>query len=413
MTTDIRFRRGVVVLLAAALALSVAAPALGATTKRGKHNFEHGKDTSSWFWQKQQDQEVTTPEGVTLPVPVSQRVRLPSPQRPDTLPVAINNSEPERMAAVKFELTERGVTEGSSIKKMVLVIQESQDRNENPQYRADIAKIQACRITDSLSPGDGEQWKDAPKFAEDGCVAGKRDGATEVPSWTFDLTKISDPWGKNPYDNNGVMLVPVDENKGLDETWQVNLKVPSLDDAATPADEYEQTKTRAVIELEFVPGKPTALGTTDTSVPPVGSTGTTGGSTFPSSSTGSPVTGSTDLAGGGEIPGADAAPETAPTEQAGLATPFDQGPRMPAYVWLLIPLGLLALSAVRSVVLEPAGGPRPDGVISAIRRRNAERRGAPASESNDLLTRMTGAMSRGASGTRKAFSTLARKVRRR
>ena len=421
MKSDIRIRRGIVLLLAAGLCLSLAVPASGAATKRGEYPFEPGIDVSSWYWEKQQDQEVTTPPGVVLPPPappVSQRVRLPNPQRPDTLPVALNNGVPERVSAIKFDVTERGVTEGSTIKKFVITIAESQDRNENPQYRADVAKIQACRITDALSPGENEEIEDAPKYAESECADGKRNPApapapgqtAEPTTWTFDLSKMADAWGKNPYDNNGVMLLPVKAAGGPGDTWQVNLKVPSLDDSATPDNEYDKTKNRAVLQLEFVPGKPLGTVTTPTT-PTTGTTGTTTTGTTGTVGTttgGSPVIGgpSTDL-GGGTIPGTT--PTTTPTQQAGLSTPVDQEPRVPPYVWLAIPLGLMALSAVRSVILEPAGGPRPDGVIAAIRRRNAERRGGAAPVAAGMMSRMTAGLRRGAGGTKKAFSTLLRR----
>jgi hypothetical protein len=86
---------------------------------------------------------------------------------------------------------------------------------------------------------------------------------------------------------------------------------------------------------------------------------------------------------------------------------------MPSYVWLAIPLGLLALSAVRSVILEPVGGPRPDGVIAAIRRRNAERRGGVfGSERGGVLARMTGGLRRGAGGVGRSLGSVKKIVRR-
>ncbi|MGH2686204.1 MAG: hypothetical protein ACRDJP_12130 [Actinomycetota bacterium] len=414
-----------VVLLAAGLSLSLAGPALGAAAKKGTYEFKPGIDLSSWYWQRQQDQEVTTPPGVTLPPPappVSQRARLPNPQRPDTIPVAINNSETERSAAIKFDVTERGVTEGSEIKKFVLTIQESTDRNENPSFRPDAAKIQACRITESLVAGENEEMADAPKFDEADCIEGARTaapaaapGQTAQPStWTFDLSPIAEPWGKNPFENNGVMLLPVDQNGGPQETWQVNLKVPMQDDPATPADDYEQTKNRAVLELEFVPGEPLELEVASTEGTTTATDGTgTGASTVGGTTAGSPPLGSTDLTGAsGSIPGSDTTPVTAPPVPTGITPTSDQEPRLPAYVWLAVPLGLLALSAVRSVVLEPAGGPRPDGVIASIRRRNAERRGGATSQAAGVFTRLTGAFRRGASGPGKAVSTIAKSVRR-
>src|SRR5687767_7021748 len=110
---DVRVRRGLLVLAAVIACLAVAPPALA--VEKTVH-FLPGTDISSWYWERQVDQEVTTP--VTLPPPVpaaSQRVRLPNPQRPDTLPVALSNGASERMSAVRFDLLaeDRGVVEGS------------------------------------------------------------------------------------------------------------------------------------------------------------------------------------------------------------------------------------------------------------------------------------------------------------
>ena len=410
-STDVRIRRGLLVLAAVVISLAVAGPAVAVDKKI---NFLPGTDISSWFWERQVDEEVTTP--VTLPPPIppaSQRVRLGNPQRPDTLPVALMDGTSERMSAIKFDLTaeDRGVIEGSEIKKLLLFIEESQDRNEQPSVSPETAKIQACQILDFLTQGEEERYKDAPKYDDKNCVDGTRDAvAGAIPVWTFDLTKIAQVWGENPYDNYGVMLVPVAEPG---KTWQVNLKVPIKDQAATEGDQYELSKNRAFVTIDFIPGEPPKI----PDVPSAPSSGTTtpvssGTSSVPSSSgfpsSGSPVIpASTDFGGSEDIPGVEATPP--PTEQASFAPPIDQKPRMPAYVWLAIPLGLLALSAIRSVVLEPVGGPRPDGVISAIRRRNAERRGGATAVGRSGLFSRIGT---GAAGIGKAFGNVSKTIRR-
>jgi hypothetical protein len=80
----------------AVLALAGALMALAPPAAAGKQTdvrYEYGTDISSWYWERQQDQEVAPPpppEGFPEPpAALSQRVRLPSPQRPDTLPVAL------------------------------------------------------------------------------------------------------------------------------------------------------------------------------------------------------------------------------------------------------------------------------------------------------------------------------------
>ena len=71
-----------------------------------------------------------------------------------------------------------------------------------------------------------------------------------------------------------------------------------------------------------------------------------------------------------------------------------------------MPIGLLAIWAIRQVVLEPIDGPRPGGAIAAIRRRNAAARGMPVEESGDMLTQAKEA-------TRKARSLIRKSLRRR
>jgi hypothetical protein len=78
---------------------------------------------------------------------------------------------------------------------------------------------------------------------------------------------------------------------------------------------------------------------------------------------------------------------TAPGESIRAEQVAQVRPRAPWYVWLLIPLGLLAWAAVRPLVLEPARGIRPDGAVMAIRRLNAERRGTPLEGPVDPLDR--------------------------
>ena len=410
--TDVRIRRGLLVLAAVSVCVALAGPV---HAKTQKIEFLPGTDISSWYWEKQQDQEVTTPPGVTLPPPippVSQRVRGPHPYRPDTLPVAHSQGRPERKAAIKFDLFERGVTEGSKIKKLLLFIEESpQGEREPPQVRPETAKIQACRILDFLSQGENEQFADAPKIDDKDCVDGTREvvaGAAAV--WTFDLTKMADAWAKNPFENYGVML----QGTGTD-SWEVHLKVPRKDTPAEEGDQYELSKNRAFVTIDFIPGEPIELEVPE--VPAAPAPSDSGTSTVPSSSgfspSGSPVIPpSTDFTGE-DIPGAETTPPApAPTEQAGFLVPPETGPRMPAYVWLAIPLGLLALSAVRSVVLEPVGGPRPDGVIAAIRRRNAQRRGGSLAVRQGALGRMSEGIKRGLGGIGSGFSSLTRSVRR-
>jgi uncharacterized membrane protein YgcG len=416
--------RALAALTASAIALMLAPSAHA--VEQEKVFFEYGVDRKSWWWEKQSDQEVTVPVPPGAPVEPSQRVRIPSPQRPDTLPVAVLRGEHERMASLYFDLIARGVTDGSSITSFGFTIEESADKHEQPSFRPGDATILACRIEGFWPDSDGnEEWKTVPKYNPKACVDGKRKATGDVATWSFNATSIVKPWGPQPNQNFGVMLLGDLQKANEDTTWQVNLKIPSRDDAKTAEqDEYQMTKDRVVVTLAFVPGEPQvpAGGSLD----PGGSTsfGSSSGGSFSSSST-SFGSGGTSGFSGGSAPASS--PAGAASNEQGVeskATPAAAArpdpPRLPAYVWGLLPLGLIALAAVRSVVLEPAGGTRPDGVIAAIRLRNAERRGGPIREVSDPFTRLARAgmtalavAHRGLRGAGRGISALARKVRRR
>jgi hypothetical protein len=433
--------RRALALLGLAAVVFALAPAAGAAEKAKKveFTFEYGKERRSWYWEKQVDEEVTTPPGVNPPPgapALSQRVRLRNPQRPDTLAVAVLDGDHERIAALYIDLITRNVTPNSQIKEFEFFIEESQDRHEQPSFRPEQARIEACKsdtyVPDSDEP---EKWENRPKYGsgKTECVEGTREAPQgSAAFWHFDITKIAQEWGRDPFSNQGLVLVGIIE-QGSQETWQVNLKVPARDAANTPDNEYESSKNRLQVNLEFVPGDPiiTTPPPTDPGEDPTDTTGPTdtGGTetTFtPSTSftsgdspstTTSPTTPTTGGGGGGGIDTGSDSPTAAPPVPVAQTEP---APRLPGYVWALVPLGLIALAMVRAVVVEPTGGMRPDGVIAAIRRRNLERRGGPLRESSGpLLAFVTGArraaagLRKTAGGVGKAFSTLTRKGRKR
>jgi hypothetical protein len=164
---------------------------------------------------------------------------------------------------------------------------------------------------------------------------------------------------------------------------------------------------RLVAVMSFVPGELEIIEPPD--VPTV----------LPTGGAPAPVTPSTSFGPTGTGTGFDtAAPPTdteeAPPSDIPVATGRPTGPQMPGYVWALLPVGLLALGAVRSVVLEPGAGARPDGVIAAIRRRNLERRGIALREvrQNPLTGALRGAR-RGLSRSGRAVVGAATKITRR
>jgi hypothetical protein len=341
-----------------------------------------------------------------------QRLQLPNPQAKSTLPVAANNGEPDKISSIYFGLLDRGLQPDTTIVKFDLQIAAGDQSGDTaPQFNADGKKIQACAITDFwVNNDDGAQtWNTPdgktayPAYDKDNCVTGALSGTGAKQVWTFDLLKIAEQWGKDLSTNNGVMLLPeISKNPApQDSSWQINLQLPDKTD-------YKATRDRVQATISFtVPS--TDTGGTDTSggdgsgggdivVDTGGGGGTfTGGGGFSTGDFGggTTTTTTTETLGGGDT-------------TTGGTTPLASVPpvHLPPVVWALIPLGLLALFAVRQVLVEPVGGPRSDGVIAAIRRRNAAMKGIQLDESDDV-------MSQAKAATRRARSLIRRSLRRR
>lgn len=364
-------------LIAATLAILALASGPSASAGQQTLLFNFRFDRTTWFWTQQRDVPVEAPVAVPgAPVP-SQRVRVRSPQAANSLPVAVEDGKYEKISAILFDLAERGVEPGATIRKFVLSLLEDDAGDRIASFNSRGRVIQACRIDDFWPAGEAEEWATQPPFGgkpapsvspfeEGACVEGKR---VENPArWVFDLTGVAEPWGADPLENYGVMLVGVLGDGGPTETWQINLKFPLRDNPDTDSNEYEDTKNYATVQLSFTPGA--AL----MAPPPLGPAP-------------APPPEEAEVAGF-EVPPppSSVAPEPPPTgpvsTPAGqpVAAPALPPIEMPGAVWALVPLGLLALAAARSVVLEPVAGAKAGGVIFSIRQRNAERRGVPLSE---------------------------------
>jgi len=374
----------------------------GQAVSKQKFYFIYGVDRKSWWWQSQVDQEI--PEA-------GQRLSLPNPQDPSTLPVAANRGEPEKVSSIFFGLTDRGLPEGSNILQLDLKMAVgTQPGDRTPEFNAADAKVAACFVTDFWPESDGANiWDGRPPYNKNACVVGKRGGATGAEFYTFKLDSIARPWGADPFTkNNGIVFVPVlPKDAGPNDTWQVNLQIPKRDAATTPSDDYKDTKNRVVGTIAFTVS-PTA---------PSGPSGPTSGGGVPTSS-GSSGGSVGSFAGGGGFPGSSTSTSTSTQvippgssggsgTAGGVPTPVARvpGPELPGIVWALIPLGLLALWGIRQIVLEPLGGPREEGVIAAIRRRNAAAKGIPVEDSSeeDVLTQARAAGRRARSMIRKSL----------
>jgi hypothetical protein len=330
----------------------------------------------------------------------SERLRLPNPQAPDTLPVAARGGRDDRISGIRFDLLAHGVPRGATITRFVLTIaegNETDERSEQPEFNNDKKVIEACPITSGWTQGAAELWKDRPQTRGDGCVVGVRHKA-RPPTWTFDLTALARDWARNPFlHNDGVMFVPV--MRGTQpghRTWQVNLKIPSRDDPKTKqVDEYQRTRGRTSVTITFTRPEPR----NQTGSGGFGGSGSGSGTVNGGSNPfGAPIGGggSGTVKGGSNPPPPFPTPAPTPTAGGGggsdgttlTSPPPIPTVRFPWYAWVLLPVAILCLAAVRSVLFEQTrAGVRPNGVVSSIRERNATAGRAPQGAMAALLAR--------------------------
>ena len=326
-------------------------------------------DASAWYWELQKDEEVGAG-------PAAQRVKLPNPQRPGTLPIGYENGEPKKLSALKFDLAARSVPAGSKVTAFQLTIVEEAEGGEAPTVNADGKVLQACGASSAWEGADEpELWKDKPEAA-DVCAKGKRSapktGEQGPVTWTFDLSTVAADWGDDPFENHGVVFSAVKPGEGAEGTWQINLKTPVRDNDATPEiDEAKQSANRVKATMTYLPG--------------AGNQGGSGG--VPA---GGDAPGGGGAPGGGEPPAGD--PPKAGPDSGDSPTPVaaPYAPRMPWYVWLLIPVALISAFLVRGALGDTAPAAAGAGVIEQIRRQNAARRGGPLPERPGLLARLKG-----------------------
>ena len=357
----------------------------------------------AWYWEPQTVQEIQDPQGNTVtlelpnpfcPAPPGSLGDIQATCAEGRLPIEVQAGDydtPDKVSAVAFDLS--SIPVGSTVKSFTVTFLEAksgceQTGNQPPDspvrcevtdpFNVEGHQIEACRIDEIFGEGPAKPTRFQPRFECTGEAIGERkeiqyeraDGTTEARfAWEFDLTAFAQDWTKELSIATGVMLYPVEpERTGPQDSWRVVLTGPL-------------PKRGIVTKLVFTPP-----------APPAQTTGPTGGSTGGSSFAGS--TGTIGAFGSGSVgttttttspPSTQAEPTAAEpqppapeaADQPTVATDQDVQ-ELPAYVWLALLAGLVAFSAVRSVVLERHGGIRPDGVLAQIRRLNAERRGASA-----------------------------------
>ncbi|MFG3342939.1 hypothetical protein [Glycomyces sp. NPDC048151] len=394
---------------AAALALAVLAwpaPAAAQDDPAGQDlAFDYGVDGVSWYWSRQIDETLELGS-------IAQQVEWPNPQSATTMPVAVELGENTKVAALSFNLAERGVTEGSQITDFKLTVAEGDDPGDSPTFNPTGKLVQACPITEAWSSGEAEMWDVQPPVGE-ACAVGERaepdpaevadaealiaatqeaiaNGGTAetpavevpLPTWTFDLTALAKDWGQDPFKNYGVMFMPVMDGATPVDTWQVNLKLPLRDDTQTPVNEYDATAYRLAATFAFTPGQAPTDGATD---PDSGSTGGSGGGS--SGSSGSSGGGGGSGSDGGDEPAAE---DPASSEELAPAAYEPIEPKAPWYVWTLIPAALVGAYVLHSVMGASGAAAGGGGAIDRIRAHNLDKRGWALPIPAGLWQKLTG-----------------------
>jgi hypothetical protein len=301
------------------------------------------------------------------------------------------NGRVDKESVMRIDLAARGVKAGSTVTSFVLKLAEDVPKAKNetddethpnvqPEFNVTDAAgaprtVQACpAIMEWPAKGGAKDWADRPAFDPTPCVNGTRDASVATaPFWTFDLSRIAQGWVDDPTTNFGIVFVPAPSGTGpTDRSWQVNFRIPLPDDPKTANDEYAETRFKATFDLQVSSGGgPSPVG---------GSGGGDGGSTPPPAASAYSSGGSAGAAPTGDfsaaqVPAATTGPPA--TTPADAARPLATLPRVAWWVWLLVLFGLTLLVGARAALFELTATVRPDGVIAAIRRRNAERGGVP------------------------------------
>ncbi|MGH2795051.1 MAG: hypothetical protein ACRDKG_12195 [Actinomycetota bacterium] len=309
------------------LAVAVAMMPAAAFADDVSGRFDPSTDRSAWYWSKQ----VVAPAGDLGSL-------VPSPQSPGSLPVALEQGQPEKNAAVFIDLASRGVPQGATITRLFVSILEESAAGELPGFEISAASISACPIKGVWGEAVAEVMTAQPAHDTAACVDGRRIQQGEKNVWTFDLLPIAADWDEAAA-NRGFLLIGRAPDTSPAQTWQVNLKRPVKDDPATAENEYEATKGSLTIALSY--------------------TAPTTGSGDLSSRLGPALYGSPPNVVSQVPPLPQAPPAQAPALPVTPVASAVPVAALPQIVWILVPLGLTLIGVMSWVVWEPDPHGRP------------------------------------------------------
>jgi hypothetical protein len=334
-----------------ALLVAQAAPAEAKKAEPGKQR--GGAVVQTGWWSRTNE---PLPETGLLAPP-----NVPAPAAPaGTLPVAVANGEPERIAAVELRLA--GPSNGT-VDTLQLALRESDERGS--QISPELARVTACPVTESFWVGtENGTWKNQPDFDCEALSApGERD---KSGVWTFDLTFLASEWLAKGYRSSTAVVLVGEEagDNGEPLSFQVAFDGDKSKGIGLVASASPPTATAAIAPAP--PGSPTTGGSGavvggDVSGGSVGSTVPSGGA-----APGAPVPAA------GDQPSAEAAAPASNEPVQPVAAPqlpWHAGLGKP--VFLLLPLVLVLgylLMLANGPAAQPTGMAGRRGVSRALDR---------------------------------------------
>lgn len=270
----------------------------------------------------------------------------------NTLPVGLRNAQPSHQSYLKFDLP--SLEPDSFVTSMQLTLTEEGNGAGDP------TGVLACLVLADWPAEAGFAWSERPEADPDVCSAG---AAAENGTWSFDLGFQASQWLEDGVQNFGIALLPRgNENLPVGQpdpsTTQYLVSFGGVEAENPPVVtlEFEPPlppfEPEPQPEPEFVPPPPAQA----PSQPPPSNTGSS------STNSGGFFSAPTFEPPAGEV--AEPAPEVAPPAQDGTAQPQPQpvgAPAAaqepvttPAYVWFLIPLGLLGVLVLGRSLTEDA-----------------------------------------------------------
>ena len=158
---------------------TVQAPGAAAAVKPGASNGATVVKTG-WWWRPN---DSTPLDNTSVGAPQPSAPRVPE----GSLPISAVGGEPEKMAALEFQID---AERGSTVDSFTLVLRENAEPGSNINHED--AAVLACPITDTFwSHGEGARWFTRPAYD---CKAGQVAGARKDGIWTFDLTSLAQAW---------------------------------------------------------------------------------------------------------------------------------------------------------------------------------------------------------------------------